>query len=41
MRYMLIVFMLMFTACGSLRDNCHLEGQTCRTLFGESDFIYR
>lgn len=39
MKYLILVpLMLLLTSCGSVRDNCRLGGQTCRTLFGESDF---
>lgn len=39
MKKLILVPLLMFlTSCGSLKDNCKLGGQTCRTLFGASDF---
>lgn len=28
---------LLLISCGSIKNNCHLGGQTCQTLFGASD----
>jgi hypothetical protein len=40
MKYTLLVLIasLGLIGCGSFKNNCHLGGQTCATLFGESDF---
>ena len=39
MRYLILLpLLLLLTSCGSLKDNCRLGNQTCRTLFGASDF---
>lgn len=37
-KLILLSLLLLLTSCGSFKDNCRLGGQTCRTLFGESDF---
>jgi len=38
MKFLLITSLLFLTACGSLRQNCHLDGQTCDTFFGKNTF---
>lgn len=38
MKFVLITIIFLMTACGSLRDNCRLGDQACRTLLGASDF---